>query len=121
MSADFTGGYTGLQAEIYEWFHQIPKEAPAIFAIAAFATLGIANLAITVRTRAWFMLTIAFTAGLEVGGYICRIIMLHQPGYNCYVAMQALLIISPIFLALVDYRQGKNAYALVCLTSCRHR
>lgn len=97
------GGYTGLDAHIYQWFHQIPKQAPAIFALIMFALMGSINLGITIKTRAWFMLTIAFTAGLEVGGYACRIVMLHNPGYNPYVAMQALLIVSPIFLALVDY------------------
>ena len=97
------GGYTGLDAQIYRWFHQIPKEAPAVFALVVFAILGLINLGITIRTRAWFMVTIAITAGLEVGGYACRIVMLHHPGYNPYVAMQALLIVSPIFLALVDY------------------
>ena len=102
-SAYLYGGYTGLDAQIYRWFHQIPKEAPAIFALVMFTLLGLINLAITCKTRAWFMLTIAFTAGLEVAGYACRIIMLHKPAYDPYVAMQALLIVSPIFLALVDY------------------
>lgn len=95
--------YTELQLGIYAWFHQIPKEAPAIFALAVFFLIGFANLAITCRTRAWFMLTVAFTAALEVAGYAFRIVMLHKPAYGPYVAMQALLIISPIFLALVDY------------------
>ena len=97
------GGYTGLDVQIYIWFHQIPKEAPAIFALIMFALLGLINLAITCKTRAWFMLTIAFTALLEVIGYACRIVMLHKPAYDPYVIMQGLLIISPIFLALVDY------------------
>lgn len=95
--------YTPLQEEIYQWFHDIPKEAPAIFALAFIFLFGCINFAITCKTRTWFMLIVAFTAGLEVAGYICRVIMLHHPAYGPYVSMQALLIISPIFLALVDY------------------
>ena len=93
--------YTVLQLTIYAWFHQIPKEQAAIFALVVFFLLGCANLVITCNTRAWFMLTVAFTAALEVAGYAFRIVMLHKPAYGPYVAMQALLIISPIFLALV--------------------
>ena len=48
------------------------------------------------------MLIIAFTAALEAVGYACRIVMLHNPSYSTYVVMQALLIISPTFLALVN-------------------
>lgn len=95
--------YTPLQQSIYGWFQAIPKEAPAIFALAFIFFFGCVNLAITCKTRTWFMLIVAFTAGLEVAGYICRVIMLHKPAYGPYVSMQALLIISPIFLALVDY------------------
>ena len=95
--------YTQLQLAIYAWFQQIPKEAPAIFALIVFFLVGCANLAITCKTKAWFMLTVACTAALEVAGYAFRIVMLHEPAYDPYVAMQALLIISPIFLALVDY------------------
>ena len=95
--------YTELQLTIYAWFHQIPKEQAAIFALVVFFLAGCANLVITCSTKAWFMLTVAFTAALEVAGYAFRIVMLHKPAYGPYVAMQALLIISPIFLALVDY------------------
>ena len=100
---DYYEGYTGNNAEIYYYFHQIPKEAPAIFALVIFTLMGLVNLGITCKTRAWFMLIVAATAGLEAAGYACRIVMLNKPGYGAYVAMQALLIISPIFLALVDY------------------
>ena len=103
MYGDYYEGYTGNNAQIYFWFRQIPKEAPAIFALIMIALLGFINLAITCKTKAWFMLVVFFTAGLEVAGYACRIVMLNTPGYGAYVAMQALLIISPIFLALVDY------------------
>lgn len=95
--------YTLLQQTIYAWFHQIPKEEAAIFALVVFFLIGVANLVITCRTKAWFMLTVAFTAALEVAGYAFRITMLHKPAYGPFVAMQALLIIPPIFLALVDY------------------
>ena len=95
--------YTVLQLTIYAWFGQIPKEGAAIFALIVFFLVGCANLAITCKTKSWFMLTVAFTAALEVAGYAFRIVMLHKPTYGSYVAMQALLIISPIFLALVDY------------------
>lgn len=96
-------GFYGVDARIYYWFHQIPKEGAAIFALIAFILVGLINLAITCKTKAWFMLIIAFTAALEVVGYACRIVMLHNPSYRAYVVMQALLIISPIFLALTDY------------------
>lgn len=95
--------YTALEEGIFQWFQAIPKEAPAIFALVFIFLFGCINLAITFKTRSWFMLFVAFTAGLEVAGYICRVVMLHQPGYGAYVIMQALLIISPTFLALVDY------------------
>lgn len=95
--------YTLLQQTIYAWFHQIPKEEAAIFALVVFFLIGVANLVITCRTKAWFMVTVAVTAALEVAGYAFRIVMLHKPAYGPFVAMQALLIIPPIFLALVDY------------------
>ena len=94
---------SALYPAIFSWFNAIPKESPAIFALVMYFLVGCANLYLTVRTKAWFMLIVAFTAGLEIGGYACRVIMLYHPAYDPYVVMQALLIISPIFLALVDY------------------
>ena len=92
-----------LYPAIFSWFNAIPKESPAVVALVMYFAVGCANLYVTIKTKAWFMLIVAFTAGLEIGGYACRVIMLYHPAYDPYVIMQALLIISPIFLALVDY------------------
>ena len=93
-----------LNAEIFLWFRYYPKEAPAIFAAIMFLLIGITNLVFTIRTRTWFVLFIPITAAMECGGYIFRIIMLHHPGRTVFILMQVLLVVSPIFLTLVDYK-----------------
>lgn len=90
-------------AEIYRWFHEYPKQAPAIAALTLYLLVGIAILVCTIRTRAWFMLTISITAFLEFAGYATRVQMLHNPSMSPYVVSQALLIISPVLLSIVNY------------------
>lgn len=94
---------TALQDAIFLWFGYYPKQGPAIFAIIMFFLVGIANMAVTFRTKAWFMIVIPLTAALEIGGYAARVLCLHHPGLAAYATMQGLIIISPIFLALADY------------------
>ena len=96
-------GYTGTDATVYLYYHYIPKQAPTVVAAVVFLVLGFVKLGITIKTKAWFMLIVALTAFLEVGGFIFRIAVLHQPTIGNVAITQALLIISPIFLALVDY------------------
>ena len=103
MSTIDYGGYNGTDATVYLYYHYIPKQAPAVVAIIVFLALGLVNLAITFKTKAWFMLIVALTAFLEVGGFIFRIAVLHDPTIGNVAITQALLIISPILLALVDY------------------
>ena len=49
------------------------------------------------------MLTITITAILEFAGYTTRVLMLHKPSVGLYAMMQALLIISPVLLSIVNY------------------
>ena len=103
MSTIDYGGYNGTDATVYLYYHYIPKQSPAVVAIFVFLALGLINLAITFKTKAWFMLIVALTAFLEVGGFIFRVAVLHNPTIGNVAITQALLVISPIFLALVDY------------------
>ena len=95
--------YADKDAVIYRWFHEYPKMAPAIFAMCMYLLAGIAVLAVTIRARSWFMLTITVTAAFEVAGYAARIHMLQQPSMTPYVTSQGLLIISPVLLSIVNY------------------
>lgn len=95
---------TSLNAEVYLWFGYTPLQAPAIFAAIMFLLIGIANLVITIRTKKWFVMFIPLTAAMETTGYIFRLIMMHHPGMTPYILMQVLLVVSPVFLTLVDYK-----------------
>ena len=81
-------------------FHEHPKSSPAIAALVLYLVIGFAILAVTIRTRAWFMLTISITAFLEFAGYVARVLVLHKPSIGLFAMMQALLIISPVLLSL---------------------
>ncbi|KAK9861805.1 hypothetical protein WJX84_011669, partial [Apatococcus fuscideae] len=86
------------------YFHFHPSRDLAIIALSLFLAVSLCILAITIRTRAWFMLIPTLVGLLEMGGYACRIRMLSaNPLRGVYIAMQCLLIIPPSFLALVDY------------------
>ena len=71
--------------------------------LSLFLIVSLTVLAMTVKTRQWYMVIASIVGLLEMGGYACRISMFHKPLYGAYVAMQCLLIIPPSFLALVQY------------------
>lgn len=89
--------------EIYRWFHEYPKQSPAIAAVALYCIASLAIVILTVRTKAWFMLTVAITGFLEMGGYAARVQMLNKPSFGAYVGSQSVLIICPVLLSIVNY------------------
>lgn len=90
-------------AIIFRWFHEHPKMAPAVTALVLYLLAGAAILMVTIRAKSWFMLTITVTAVLEFVGYAARVQMLRNPSMGPYVSSQALLIISPVLLSIVNY------------------
>jgi hypothetical protein len=113
----FTMGYTmpvGLTREqlIMVFFHEIPNKAAAIAALVLFAVISIAITGLSVKTRSYYMLTVAVTGFLEMAGYAIRIYMLSNPTLNGLIILQALLIISPVLLAIVEYITVSKLLAL---------
>lgn len=53
------------------FFHEIPNKAAAIVALVLFAIISVAVTAITIKTRCYYMLTVAITGYLEMGGEVC--------------------------------------------------
>lgn len=49
-------------------YHYLPSLGAAIAAVILYAVISIAVTAVTVKTRAWYMMTVAFTAVLELTG-----------------------------------------------------
>lgn len=82
---------------------ECPSQGAAITAICLYAFMTLASLVITVKTRCWFVLFVPLTAMLEAFGYGVRLNQMRAPTYDGYVAMQCLLIIPPVLLAIVDY------------------
>ncbi len=86
------------------YFHYEPNQAAAIAALVAFIAAAIGTTVVNIRARTcWFMFVVTLTALCEMGGYAARLAMLSAPTMGTYIAMQTLLIIPPIFLAVVDY------------------
>lgn len=84
-------------------FHYTPDLAAAITALVLFVLISLANGAVTVYTRTWFMLIVAATGFLEAGGYISRILVHFNPSYGASIAMQVILVIAPSFFTLANY------------------
>ncbi|KAG2447526.1 hypothetical protein HYH02_007450 [Chlamydomonas schloesseri] len=84
-------------------FGELPAIAPAVIALILYALAGAAALILTWRTRAWFMAIVTATAWLEALGFAARVLVIRSPSLNVYIGMQALLIITPVILPLVDY------------------
>eukprot|EP00198_Chlamydomonas_reinhardtii_P000961 XP_001690296.1 predicted protein [Chlamydomonas reinhardtii] len=77
--------------------------APAVLALILYALGGLVALILTCRTKAWFMSVVTITAWLEALGFAARVMVINSPNLNVYIGMQALLIITPVILPLVDY------------------
>lgn len=91
------------RSDVIDYFDFYPSKAMSIVALTLFAIAGLAVLAVTVKTRQWYMCIAGIVGLMEMAGFACRIQMLHKTVYGAYVAMQCLLIIPPSFLALVQY------------------
>uniref|UniRef100_A0A383WPD6 THH1/TOM1/TOM3 domain-containing protein n=1 Tax=Tetradesmus obliquus TaxID=3088 RepID=A0A383WPD6_TETOB len=94
------------------FFHEIPNKAAAAAALALFAVISLVITALSFKTRSYYMLTVAVTGFLEMAGYAMRIHMLSHPTLNGLIILQALLIISPVLLAIVEYITVSKLLAL---------
>lgn len=102
-----------VRAEVIDYFDFYPSMALSIVALVLFILASLTVLGMTIKTRQWYMVIASIVGFMEMGGYACRIQMLHKPIYGAYVAMQCLLIIPPSFLALVQYITLGKVVALV--------
>ncbi|GBF96335.1 hypothetical protein Rsub_09405 [Raphidocelis subcapitata] len=85
-------------------FHEEPSLAAAAAALALYLAVTLAVTAVTVRTRAWFMLTVSLTGALEALGFVMRILLLTRtPTLMLFIQMEAFLVIPPVLLAIVEY------------------
>ena len=71
------------------FFHgHLPSQAAAIAVLVLYLVASAAVLLPTVQTRAWFMLTVVVTGGLEAAGYAFRLMMLTRtPSLMLYAQM----------------------------------
>ena len=76
---------------------------PAILCAALFLAITLVNLGLTYKTRTWFMLWVTFSGCSEAAGYSARAWVHYYPETDPVTAMQCFLIITPIFLCMVDY------------------
>jgi hypothetical protein len=88
---------------VIRYLHEVPNEAAAAAALVLLAIIAVALTTITIKTRTFYMLTVAITAFLEMVGYATHVAMLHNPSLNGFIIHQALLIIPPVLLAIVEY------------------
>lgn len=93
----------GCKQAVWDTFHECPNEKAAAAAAALYAFMTVASLAVTVKTRAWFMLFVPITGALESIGFGMRIAYTNDPAYIKLVIMQCFLIIPPVLLAICDY------------------
>lgn len=52
-------------------YHYIPSKAAATAAVVLYAIVSVAVTAVTMKTRAYYMLTVAITGFLELAGESC--------------------------------------------------
>ena len=93
----------GCKQAVWDTFQECPDEKAAAAAAALYAFMTVASLAVTVKTRAWFMLFVPITGALESIGFGMRIAYTNNPAYMTLVIMQCFLIIPPVLLAICDY------------------
>ncbi len=92
-----------VRADVISYFDFYPSLALCIVGLVLFTIAAFTVFAMTLKTRQWYMVIASIVGILEAGGYASRIAMLSRPVFGAYVTMQCLLIISPSFLALVQY------------------
>ncbi|PWN47362.1 RTA1-domain-containing protein [Violaceomyces palustris] len=77
--------------------------APILFATLFFLST-LAHLYKTLRTAHWWLLVLVLGCLAEAGGHALRIYGHHDPfPKNPFVAMQVLLVITPVFFAAIDF------------------
>ena len=92
-----------VRADVISYFEFYPSNALSITALCLFTVVSLTVFAMTIKTRQWFMVIATIVGLLEAAGYACRIYMTKKPVFGAFVCMQCFLIISPSFLALVQY------------------
>mmetsp|Transcript_28830 Transcript_28830/g.63520 ORF Transcript_28830/g.63520 Transcript_28830/m.63520 type:complete len:320 (-) Transcript_28830:905-1864(-) len=88
---------------IMQYMGEIPNKAAAIVALSCYLLITFMVLWVTLRTRAWFMLTVVVTGFLEAAGFGARLFFMISPSMIAYTQTQCFLIISPVLLAIVEY------------------
>jgi hypothetical protein len=94
------------------FFHEIPNKAAAAAVLTLLAVISLVITGLSIKTRSYYMLTVAVTGFLEMAGYAIRIHMMTKPTLNSLIIMQALLIIPPVLLAIVEYITVSKLLAL---------
>ena len=102
-----------IRADVIDYFEFYPSNALSIVSLCLFLIVSLTVFAMTIKTRQWYMVIASIVGLLEMAGYACRIQMTKKPVYGAFVAMQCFLIISPSFLALVQYITLGKVVALV--------
>ena len=92
-----------VRADVISYFDFYPSLALSIVGLVLFTIAAFAVFAMTLKTKQWYMVIASIVGLMEAGGYSARIAMLSRPVFGAFVVMQCLLIISPSFLALVQY------------------
>ncbi|KAG2488285.1 hypothetical protein HYH03_013135 [Edaphochlamys debaryana] len=104
MSADpFLPGADDDEGIIVGAFAEWPEVAPAYVALSLFFLGGLVALFFAIRSRTWLLLTVTVTAWLEVAALSFRLAFIETPDLALYSGMQALLVMAPAFLPLVNY------------------
>ena len=87
------------------YFQYRPSLALSLVALVLFSTIAtvIAIQTHKYRPRCRFMWIVVFTGGLEVAGYISRIIGAQTVNSSAYVSYLVFTILAPNFLALANY------------------
>jgi hypothetical protein len=80
--------------------------------LTLFAVISLVITGISIKTRSFYMLTVAVTGFLEMAGYAIRIYMMTHTTLNALIIMQALLVIPPVLLAIVEYITVSKLLAL---------
>ncbi|WIA18554.1 hypothetical protein OEZ85_009997 [Tetradesmus obliquus] len=84
---------------------EVPDRGAALAAMALWAAVSCGLVALTMRTRTWFMMAAAAAGFMQLAAYALRATLLDQPRPqpNSFITMVALFLISPPLLAATNY------------------
>ena len=90
-------------SNVEAYFQYHPSLAPNILALILFLLVTLVISVQNVKHRSPYMWIVSFTGGLEVGGYISRLVAARTVDLNAYITQLVLTILAPNFLALANY------------------